>query len=80
VFIYCNAAPKRNAQPRATVYSEPRSGSWLYRSIGVNIVGTDHIEIFLFAGHTHRRCEGCEGWIIATKGRCPFCNHERIPA
>lgn len=70
-FIYVSGDEKA---PR--VFTEPRDGADLYRLVGVDIHGRPH---FLYAGHTHRKCEGC-GMFVTTRPACAFCGHREVAA
>ena len=39
-------------------YDEPGPERLLYRATGV----LDGVEVFLYAGHTHTRCQACDGY------------------
>jgi hypothetical protein len=57
---------------RAKAFADPARGRWLYRELD----GEEGV--YLYAGFTHRRCSGCQGY-PTDRQRCSFCGHVEAP-
>jgi hypothetical protein len=73
MFIYCAELAPRNGIARAKAFSRPGRARWLYKSDGI----ANKREVFLYAGHQFRRCEGCGSFLRHKPTRdCALCGHE----
>lgn len=68
-FIWVGGGEKA---PRVFIEESPTRD--LYRFLEIDRAGAAPREVYVYAGHTHRKCEGCLGF-VSTRPKCAFCGH-----